>query len=676
MARMSLRIGGKLAASAAVGVVLVAGIIANQLHSNGVTAALDRDIRASETVQKAILGTEIAQRRLVNAHSDIRHARNPNEVSAALKRLQDHTGNGNRSFEAATVAAHSPQARQEIAGAKDSFNRYSAVGVELVEAQKRVIALYEEQAQRGRGWTELFDALVANPALRSAPDAVDVLSRLYTSDTQYKQARLQSWSRLVRTEDGTSARLHANLEDTVRLLREARARITDADALAKIDAMLPLPPLYRSVVDRLSTALAEQAALQRDKADPVRLQVDDMLKVIAEATSRRAAELDVTSRAETRRAEQINIVAGTFAILVLFGTALVSVFTIGRPIRRIAGVLLELARGDKSVEVPYAQRGDEVGDAARAAQAFKDNLARMEALEAEQKEVAARATAGRKAEMQRLADGFEAAIADIVGSVSTASGQLQAAAATLTQTADSTQQLSGMVASASEEASGNVQSVASATEELTSSVNEISRQVHESSKIAADAVRQAQDTDARIGELLQAAQRIGDVVKLITAIAEQTNLLALNATIEAARAGESGRGFAVVAQEVKALAAQTAKATDEISGQISGMQTATEVSVSAIKAIGATIGRISEIASTIASAVEEQGAATSEIARNVHQAAQGTEQVAVNIVDVNKGAAETGTASTQVLASARALSAQGGKLKAEVETFLATVRAA
>jgi len=221
-----------------------------------------------------------------------------------------------------------------------------------------------------------------------------------------------------------------------------------------------------------------------------------------------------------------------------------------------------------------------------------------------------------------------------------------------------------------------VQSVATASEELTGSVNEIARQVQESSKIAGEAVSQAQKTDARITQLSQAASRIGDVVKLITAIAEQTNLLALNATIEAARAGEAGKGFAVVASEVKALAAQTAKATDEIGTQIASMQSATQDSVAAIKEIGGPISRISEIAGAIAAAVEEQGAATQEIARNVGEAAKGTAQVASNITDVNRGAGETGSASTQVLASARSLPNESNNLKIEVEKFLTTVRAA
>ena len=233
-----------------------------------------------------------------------------------------------------------------------------------------------------------------------------------------------------------------------------------------------------------------------------------------------------------------------------------------------------------------------------------------------------------------------------------------------------------LVDASSEAASTNVGSVAAATEEMTGSVNEIARQVQESSKIAAEAVEQTGKTDARIAELSVAASRIGDVVKLITAIAEQTNLLALNATIEAARAGEAGRGFAVVASEVKQLATQTAKATDEIGAQISSMQAATQESVTAIKEISGTIGRMSDIATLIAAAVEEQGAATQEISRNVAQAAHGTAQVATNITDVSRGANDTGMASSRVLSSAQALSRESGRLKSEVEKFVRTVRAA
>ena len=264
---------------------------------------------------------------------------------------------------------------------------------------------------------------------------------------------------------------------------------------------------------------------------------------------------------------------------------------------------------------------------------------------------------------------------DITGA-SSASTELEVSATTLTGNAEKTQQLSGMVEAASGEASNNVRSVAAATDEMTASIAEIGRQVEESNRITGEAVGQAEVTDHRINELSKAALRIGDVVNLITTIAEQTNLLALNATIEAARAGESGRGFAVVAQEVKALAAQTAKATNEISSQIVGMQVATQDSVLAIKQIGSTIGRISEIAATIAVSVEQQGGATQEIARNVEQAALGTSQVATNIVDVNNGARETGFASAKVLCSAQSLSGESNRLRLEVGKFLNMVRTA
>jgi methyl-accepting chemotaxis protein len=296
--------------------------------------------------------------------------------------------------------------------------------------------------------------------------------------------------------------------------------------------------------------------------------------------------------------------------------------------------------------------------------------------EAEKKAAQAAAEAERTAAVRRLADEFERTVGNIIETVSLSSTKLEAAANSLTKTADTTQQLSTVVASASEEASANVSSVASATEDMTASIHEISRQVQQSSRIAGDAVKQAEQTDARIKELSSAAHRIGDVVKLINSVAEQTNLLALNATIEAARAGEAGKGFAVVAQEVKALAAQTAKATEEIRSQITGMQTATKESVAAIKEIGGTIGRISEIASTIAAAVEQQGATTQEISHSVGEAAKGTAQVAINITNVNRGASETGVSSAEVLSSARSLATESARLKLEVHRFLEMVRAA
>jgi methyl-accepting chemotaxis protein len=370
------------------------------------------------------------------------------------------------------------------------------------------------------------------------------------------------------------------------------------------------------------------------------------------------------------------LIAFASAVFLVLGLSLLIGRSISKALASMVSAMTRLAGGDMRGAIPGLGRRDEIGEMAGAVEVFKDNMVEAERLRAEQLESEQRQAERRKSDMRELADAFEGAVGEIVETVSTAATELEASANTLTQAAERSQHLATTVAGASEEASTNVQSVSSASEELTASVNEISRQVQESSRVANEAVEQAQKTDGRVRELSQAASRIGDVVELINTIAGQTNLLALNATIEAARAGEAGRGFAVVASEVKALAEQTAKATDEISQHISGIQAATEESVGAIREIGATIGRMSEISSTIAAAVEEQGAATQEISRNIQHAAAGTQQVSANIADVQHGATETGSASAQVHSAARSLSSESNRLKLEVGKFLDTVRAA
>jgi methyl-accepting chemotaxis protein len=429
--------------------------------------------------------------------------------------------------------------------------------------------------------------------------------------------------------------------------------------------------------ERIAKLNDEAVRIAREVTLPIAAELEALSNQIAEFAKHRVDATNAEAAREMASAEQLAMVVAACTILLLIGTAVFSMLTIGRPMRALSVAMEELAGGNFAVVLPGLGRKDELGQVAAAVEKFKvvsEQKAREEAeAKRRQDEIAAQQ---RKAEMVKLADQFEGAVGEIVETVSSASTELEASASTLTATAERSQELATTVAAASEEASTNVQSVASATEELSSSVNEISRQVQESARMATEAVGQARTTNDRVGELSAAAGRIGDVVELINTIAGQTNLLALNATIEAARAGEAGRGFAVVASEVKALAEQTAKATGEIGQQIASIQGATQESVTAIKAISGTIERLSEISSTIAAAVEEQGAATQEISRNVQQAAQGTMEVSSNITDVQRGAAETGSASSQVLSAAKMLSGDSNRLKMEVSRFLNMVRAA
>jgi methyl-accepting chemotaxis protein len=447
----------------------------------------------------------------------------------------------------------------------------------------------------------------------------------------------------------------------------------------------------RKVFSDVNTNIEKYAEAYRKAADNAHeteiLANGEMLKM-AQAIAADTLAVKQSGVAEEQQIEHetTSLIASTegFIMLLAIGSltlGIVLAWLIGRaiskPVVGLCAGMRELAEGNFQVVLPGLGRGDEVGDMAQAVETFKVVAEQKARDEAEARIKQDQVTAQRrKADMIKLADDFEGAVGEIIETVSSASTELEASASTLTATAVRSQELTTMVAAASEEASTNVQSVASATEELTSSVNEISRQVQESARMANEAVDQARKTNDRVGELSKAAARIGDVVELINTIAGQTNLLALNATIEAARAGEAGRGFAVVASEVKALAEQTAKATGEIGQQIAGIQAATQESVGAIKEISGTIEKLSEISSTIAAAVEEQGAATQEISRNVQQAAIGTQEVSSNITDVQRGASETGSASSQVLSAAQSLSSDSNRLKLEVGKFLNSVRAA
>jgi methyl-accepting chemotaxis protein len=355
-------------------------------------------------------------------------------------------------------------------------------------------------------------------------------------------------------------------------------------------------------------------------------------------------------------------------------------FWLGRglvgPLNRTCSAMDELAKGNLAVDIPFVDRTNEIGRIARSLQVFRDHLVETTRLRTEQEEMKVRSVEERRTDLSRIADDFERSIGGVIRGTATAADELQDSASSMSTIAVGTTGQSAKVAAAAEQTASNVQTVAASAEELSSSIQEIARQVTQSSSIAQNAVGQANRTEAMVGRLVEASQKIGEVMALIQTIAGQTNLLALNATIEAARAGDAGRGFAVVANEVKALSSQTAKATEEITSQIQAIRDATGSTVEAIREIGTTIGQMNEITGSIAAAVEEQGAATNEIARSVQQAAQGAQEVMQNITGVREASSQVDAAATLVLNAAARLTTQSEQLESETGKFLGNIRAA
>jgi len=480
-------------------------------------------------------------------------------------------------------------------------------------------------------------------------------ARGVASVAEARQAIERAWKAYMAT------RMEA---DERRLADAARARIVAADSMvANLDRVLraaDAPALDRLVQTDLYAAI-----------DPVSEAIDKLVTLQLDEARRTAQQVDV-AYAWSRWGMIGLMLLGAAIVAVAVWTVVIRVV---RPIGAMTVAMNSLAGGNVQSEIPALGSRDEVGEMARSVQVFKDGMIEAERLRAE-----------RQAEQQRQLDrakriettvaGFEKMIAEVVHTVSSAAVELQSTAQAMSTTAEETTRQSTTVAAASEQATQNVQTVASATEELSASIREIGEQVAQSTRMVGEAADQADGTNAQVQGLAEASQKIGQVVQIINDIAGQTNLLALNATIEAARAGEAGKGFAVVASEVKALANQTAKATEEIAAQVKSIQDATQLSVQSIQAIAHTIGRVNESATTIASAVEEQGAATQEIARNVEQAAKGTHEVSANIAAVSEAASQTGSAASQVLASADELSKNSAMLRQQVDGFLREVRAA
>ncbi|HVZ01916.1 MAG TPA: methyl-accepting chemotaxis protein [Dongiaceae bacterium] len=489
------------------------------------------------------------------------------------------------------------------------------------------------------------------------------------------------------TIEGAAQEIAARKAELQELLAAAE-KTADAEQAAKLDVLAKALAVYFPQLDT-TVAKAKELGSQVEANDARKQIIASALASRADAdTADQAAEaysqISKTQMQEEvgaagRLSEELDVtMLATAAIGVLGGIALgysMAAYAIAKPISRSVERLKKLSDGDTDSDIQGLGRKDEIGEIAATMQVFKDNLIRTREMQAREAEAQA-VQLHRAQQIERLTAEFDQASGAALRTVTAAATELQATAASMTSTAEETARQAGVVSAASEETTTNVQTVASATEELTASIQEIGNQVTESNRIVGTAVNEARDTNREVKSLAEAAQKIGEVVGLISDIAAQTNLLALNATIEAARAGELGKGFAVVAAEVKTLATQTAKATDEITGQVRAIQDATARSATAIEGIGGTINRVNEISTAIASAVEEQGAATREISRNVQQAAQGTQEVSTNIVSVSAAAEHTGAAAAQVLEASSELARQADVMRAEVERYIAGVKAA
>jgi methyl-accepting chemotaxis protein len=657
MRSLSLRLTHKITAIGVIGVIGVALIGGIHLYGEKAMAVYRDAAESARTIAELNRKVEVELLEGRRAEKDFLLRNDAKKADGQIE-MSKAVAADIETLHDSVLAIGRPELARQIEAMSASLKQYQAHFAAVVE-QKRQLGLDEKSGLEGRLRASVHDIESRVDQLHESALLITMLTmRRHEKDFMLRRDRKYGDDMKKRNAEFVAGLESANIPESAKAELKQKLADYQRDFQAWMEQALRLADELKAMSESFSA-------------------VEPVIEAVSKSVNGIRAEaerMNIAERDGTQRMMEI-------AILLIAASVLGAGFFIGRsvskPLSAMRAAMMELARGNFAIVLPGLGRPDEIGEIAQAVETFKVNAEQKARDEAEAKIRQDRIAAERrKADMIRLADAFEGAIGEIVETVSSASTELEASASALTRTAVRSQELTTMVEAASEEASTNVQSVASATEELSSSVNEISRQVQESARMANEAVDQARNTNDRVGELSKAAARIGDVVELINTIAGQTNLLALNATIEAARAGEAGRGFAVVASEVKALAEQTAKATGEIGQQISGIQSATQVSVNAIRDISGTIEKLSEISSTIAAAVEEQGAATQEISRNVQQAAQGTTQVSAHITDVRQGASETGSASAQVLSAAQSLSGDSNRLKLEVSKFLDSVRAA
>ncbi|HMH73083.1 MAG TPA: methyl-accepting chemotaxis protein, partial [Bradyrhizobium sp.] len=569
------RIGNKLGLAGAFGILLAGGMVANQMMTEASVGRATDVADRSQRVAESALSAHSNLRQIEIQARNIRMARTQDEVeknAVGTRRFAAAAGND---IDTAFATAMRPESKERLQKIKSLTSSFMSGVEDFAKTQSDLLAQIDKRSAISMEWTKAVEAELGSPVLAKLDNRAEIEKALHQADAKVNMLRAAVW-RLGATGDTS---LIAAMTQTQSALKKIFNQLRgEADDKSLLDVVSSLD----SIVKRFLAVNDEVVKTEQLKADIGAR----ALKSAGEATelmetavstaqeNNRAAKEQVS--AQVAWANRLNVGMAIVVMGSLIGAMAFSFLGVARPMTRLNGALGEMAGGNLNVVIPGASRGDEIGDLAKTVTLIREDADQRARDEVKAKLKQDEILAGQqRLEMVRLADQFEGAVSEIVETVSSASTELEASASTLTATAERSQELTTMVAAASEEAATNVQSVASSTEEMASSITEISRQVQESARMAGEAVEQARTTNSRVGELSKAAARIGDVVELINTIAGQTNLLALNATIEAARAGEAGRGFAVVASEVKALAEQTAKATGEIGQQIAGIQAAT-----------------------------------------------------------------------------------------------------
>ena len=549
---------------------------------------------------------------------------------------------------------------------------YQAAFGEVVTLYRQRTALVEQLDQLGAQAENTLTQITLGAKADGKTDVGFVAGMLLRS---LLMARLHSNTFLDLNDDDAKEDALAQIDAFNENGEQLMNTLQNADRLKLAESVLETATSWRMAFDKIVNVVSANNAAINERLDPNGRRIAAIAEKAVNENKTFQDELGPRATAAMIQGKWLAVGISVIAIVLGIVLALVIGRLISRPIVAMTGAMTTLAGGDKTVAIPATDQTDEVGDMAKALLVFKENMIRNDELQAtaarEQEERNIRA-----AKVDQLTKDFEGQVSEILGIVASAATEMSQTANGLATAAEESSAQATAVAAASTQAAANVQTVASAAEELSSSITEISGQVSSSTRLADKAVEESEASRALVQKLVDSSAKIGEVVRLITEIAEQTNLLALNATIEAARAGEAGKGFAVVASEVKTLATQTAKATDEISLQIDAIQADTGTTAEAIERIGKRIREVNEIATSIASAVEEQNAATQEISRNVGEAAKSTDEVNSNITGVSRAAQDTSAASSQMLQSSQELSVKAESLKGLVQTFLSDVRAA